>query len=233
MSTSGFLIVDKPQNLSSHDVVQKVRKLFPDQKVGHGGTLDPLATGVLVLGIGKGTKHLQKCLNDDKEYYAECSLGVTTDTQDSTGKILKNVNDFHVSKEDVERNLTDFQGDIYQMPPMFSAKKVKGKRLYELARKGVEVEREKRKIHIYELTLIFFDGEKIAMNIRCSKGTYVRTLCHDLGEKIGVGAHMSSLKRTRSGSFSLDEAFDLDHLQSLSLEQRSQSLIPVDKNKSL
>ncbi len=229
LQANGFLVVNKPEGITSHDVVDQVRKLFPKHKVGHGGTLDPLATGVLVLGIGQGTKQLQYFLNEDKQYCAGFRLGIETNTQDSTGDVMATKESFEVLQDDVERVCHNFKGVIEQIPPMFSAKKLKGQRLYKLARKGISVERDPKKVTIHSLYLKDFNGVDGALDIQCSKGTYVRTLCHDIGARLGVGAHMTSLVRTRSGSFALKDAYDLDILKQMSMEQLMAVVINKDE----
>lgn len=225
VSPQGFILVDKPQGITSFDVVYKIRRLFPKCKVGHGGTLDPLATGLLVLAVGKATKQIDQFINDDKEYVAQFSLGQSTDTQDSTGTVIEEHDVGTISQEQLDEVCQQFRGAIEQVPPMYSAKKVGGKRLYSLARKGKVVEREPRSIQIHELEIVEFDGQSGTMRVSCSKGTYVRTLCHDIGHQLAVGGHMTGLVRTRSGSFLLEDAHTIEELEQMTLEERVQSFV--------
>ncbi len=206
----GILVVDKPKEITSHDVVDIVRQRFNMSRVGHAGTLDPMATGVLVLLLGRATKLSSTFSSDDKEYVATLFLGKRTDTQDSTGKVIeeKEVNGLDV--EAVKNALDSFLGQRQQTPPMVSAKKYKGKKLYQLARKGKTVARKSCTIKIHEIELLVFTPPEIIFRVRCSKGTYVRTLCEDIGRFLGHPAHMSGLVRTRSGRFSLAYACHLD-----------------------
>jgi len=206
----GLLIINKPTGITSHDVVDIVRKKFNVRRVGHAGTLDPLATGVLVLLIGKATKLSNTFINDDKEYRATLFLGKRTDTQDSTGRVIEErpVNGLDI--DDAKAALNTFLGEIEQVPPMVSAKKYKGKKLYQLARRGKSIERRPCRIKIHEIELLDFNLPEIVFRVRCSKGTYVRTLCEDIGRRLKNPAHMSALARTRSGRFSLEHSCSLD-----------------------
>lgn len=206
----GILVVNKPLGITSHDVVDIVRKKFNIRRVGHAGTLDPMATGVLVLLIGKATKLSNTFINDDKEYRATLFFGRRTDTQDSTGRVIEErpVNGLDI--DDVKGALDAFLGEIEQVPPMVSAKKYKGEKLYQLARKGKSIERRPCRIRIHEIELLDFKLPEIVFRVRCSKGTYVRTLCEDIGRRLENPAHMSALARTRSGMFSLEQSCDLD-----------------------
>ena len=201
--------------MTSHDVVRKVRRLYRTRKVGHGGTLDPLATGVLPVAIGHGTKILQFLLAEDKSYRATFKLGVTTDTFDSEGEILQERPVPEFAAEELETICADFRGEIKQLPPMFSALKKDGVPLYKLAREGKSVPRERRQVTISRLDIIEFDSESITIEVDCSKGTYIRTLIHDIGEQLGCGAHLTALRRLKSGEFSIDECCTLDELQQL------------------
>ncbi|MBU1062530.1 MAG: tRNA pseudouridine(55) synthase TruB, partial [Candidatus Omnitrophica bacterium] len=205
----GILVINKPPGFTSHDVVNVIRRKFNIKRVGHTGTLDPMATGVLVILMGKATKLSSTLICDDKEYIATLFLGKSTDTQDSTGKVVeeKYVNDLDV--ESVKEALNSFVGELEQIPPLVSAKKYKGKPLYYFARKGKSVPRKPCKIKIHEIELVEFNKPEITFRIRCSKGTYVRTLCEDIGRSIGYPAHMSMLVRIKSGKFSLKEAHNL------------------------
>lgn len=202
----GIYKCNKPIGWTSYDVVNWVKYRAVTKKVGHAGTLDPLAEGLLLVAVGrKYTKAMNYLLGQDKEYIFEITFGLTTDTQDISGNILKKTEDLALTREQFAILLSEFIGEQDQLPPMYSALKVNGKKLYELARKGEEVSREKRKITIRELELLKFEGNKALVRAVCSKGTYIRTLCHDLGERLGVGACMSALRRTRIGDFVLDE----------------------------
>jgi len=209
MSFNGILIIDKPAGWTSHDVVAKLRGALKMKRIGHGGTLDPMATGVLPVFIGTATRLANTSTDADKEYVAGMQLGIVTDTQDITGKVLSE-NDVTVTIDDIKALLPRFTGPQKQVPPMFSAKKQGGKKLYELARKGIEVEREPRDIIIFELETRQGDGSPVSLRIKCSKGTYIRTLCHDIGATLGCGATMSSLRRTKSGDYRIEDAHTLE-----------------------
>lgn len=219
----GLIVVDKPAGITSHDVVARVRRMAKTKRVGHGGTLDPMATGVLPILVGRATRLASYVLHMDKAYRAEMILGITTDTQDTTGDVLRHETDCQVDLDALRAVAEKWTGTIMQTPPMVSAVKVKGRRLYDLAREGVKVDRPARQVEVTELTV---DPEKTApltlryedavtLYVSCSKGTYVRTLCHDIGAAIGCGAAMSQLRRTRVGPFTLKNAFSLDALDDL------------------
>ena len=210
--TSGAVVIDKPRDWTSHDVVAKLRGIFGQKKIGHTGTLDPMATGVLVVLLGRATRASELLEADEKEYIASLRLGLVTNTQDTTGEVLSE-NPVEVSRENLEAALRHFTGSLEQLPPMYSAIKVNGKKLYELARKGQEAERKTRSITIYALDLLSFDGKEAVLRVVCSKGTYIRTLCHDIGAFLGCGGCMSALRRSRAGAFSLDRAVTLEQLQ--------------------
>lgn len=208
----GLLVVDKPSGMTSHDVVDRIRKVLHTRKVGHAGTLDPDATGVLVVGVGKATRLLALAQGAPKRYVAEAKFGITTTTQDASGDIV-GISDVAVTEESVRGVLARFRGPIEQVPPMVSAVKVGGERLYRKARRGEEVERAARPVHVYELELVGWDpgAHPIArFEISCSAGTYVRTLIADVGDRVGAGAHMTSLRRIASGRFTIDDAIALD-----------------------
>ena len=215
---NGLINIYKEQGFTSNDVVAKLRGILHQKKIGHTGTLDPDAVGVLVVCLGTGTKLVEMLTDHDKEYIAVCKLGVTTDTQDMSGKVLeeKKVN---VTRQELSEAIKPFIGDYDQIPPMFSAIKQNGKKLYELAREGIEVERKPRRVHIDAITIL--DDEKLSseglftMEVKCSKGTYIRTLCHDIGQALSCGAAMQSLVRTRVGAFSLDSAITLSQVEKL------------------
>ncbi|HYF95509.1 MAG TPA: tRNA pseudouridine(55) synthase TruB [Symbiobacteriaceae bacterium] len=211
----GILNLLKPPGMTSHDVVSVVRRVLAIKKVGHTGTLDPGVAGVLPICVGRATRLAEYIAGEDKAYRAEITFGVTTDTQDSFGAVTGETDASHIGRGDVAYAITKFQGPIMQVPPMVSAVKVDGKRLYELAREGVEVEREARPVTIHRLQLLDFRPglHPVAfVDVVCSKGTYIRTLAHDLGQALGVGAHMSYLVRTRSGPFTLQQAATLEEL---------------------
>ncbi len=211
----GFLNVRKPKGMTSHDVVYRIRRASKVKQVGHTGTLDPFAEGVLPVCVGKATR-LIEYLDDDKEYIAVVKFGVETDTYDLDGQVLT-VSDKKVSKEELEAVLPEFRGEIIQMPPMFSAIKVKGKKLYEYARKGQDVEIEPRKVFIERLELKSFDfaNQTAEIIVKCSKGTYIRSIAHDMGQKLLCGAHLVGLTRTQSGKFQLDSSVVLEDFQSV------------------
>lgn len=210
----GIINVYKEAGFTSHDVVAKLRGICKQKKIGHTGTLDPDAVGVLPVCLGSGTKLCDLLTDKTKEYVARFRLGMTTDTQDISGKVLT-TKEVCVSPEDVAGVLSSFVGESEQLPPMYSAIKVQGKKLYELAREGKEVERKKRPITIYELELLKSEHPEYEIRVKCSKGTYIRTLCHDIGQALSCGAVMTSLVRTRVGSFSIEEAKTLSELQEL------------------
>ena len=241
----GALIIDKPEGLTSHDVVARVRRATGTRRVGHAGTLDPLATGVLVCCIGRATRLVQFLVGLDKEYIATVKLGYATDTQDGTGKQitpLRLSNDLDL--EDLRRVLNQFTGPQLQTPPMFSAKKVAGERLYRAARAGREVERDPVSIIVHSMRLIEDEGPALSVNedgsrefsvqVRCSSGTYVRTLAHDIGEQLGVGAHLVKLRRTEVGHFRLADALTLDEVETMERGDLRNALIrPSDMLSNL
>jgi len=230
IALDGILIVDKPVDWTSHDVVAKVRNYFRLAKVGHAGTLDPVATGVLVLLIGRATKLAEKLLSDEKEYRFVARFGLVTDTHDRTGKVAHEEPDSAPrSAAEVEAALGSFRGDISQVPPMFSAVKIEGQRLYKLGRKGKEVKREPRAITIRELVLEKLDWPCATLRAVCSKGTYVRTLCHDLGAVLGPGACMDSLERLRSGQYTIGQAATLPEVLSWPPDVFQQRLLPLPR----
>jgi len=226
---NGYINVFKPRGLTSHDVVKKVKKILKVKKVGHTGTLDPNASGVLPICIGKATRTSEYLLNADKTYIGELTLGISTDTQDVEGSVL-NYSDKKVKEKDIINVFNQYRGEIYQTPPMYSALKFKGKKLYELARTGVEVEREKRKIYIYDIDVLNIqDNEKILFSVKCSRGTYIRTLCNDIGEDLGTYGYMSYLIRTVVGSFKISDAVSLETIQKKSeMNKIYDILYPID-----
>jgi tRNA pseudouridine55 synthase len=222
----GVLLADKPQGMTSHDVVDRVRRHFNIKRVGHCGTLDPMATGLLVLVLGRSTKLSERLTSEDKGYEGTLYLGVRTSTQDAEGEALERKPVPALTLDEIVSAAESFKGDIYQTPPMVSAKKVGGQPLYKLARKGKEIEREPRLIHVYRLDFHDFHPPTVKFRLVCSKGTYVRTICNDLGEKLGCGGHLSQLRRTASGGLSLQEAYTLDEI----LDQNVTGLRSMIKN---
>jgi tRNA pseudouridine55 synthase len=209
----GVLLVDKAAGMTSHDVVALVRRRLQIKKVGHCGTLDPIATGLLLLTLGRGTKIQDLLMSEDKEYVGTLSLGATTDTQDRAGKILEERPVPPLTDELVRAAFEKYRGDFYQMPPMVSAIKQGGVPLYKLARQGKTVEREPRLVHVYKYAIQKIASPEIDFSVNCSKGFYVRTYAHDIGEILGCGAHLKNLRRTRSGRFSVEGAVTVDELQ--------------------
>jgi len=207
---SGIINVNKPAGMTSHDVVNAVRRKLKMRRVGHAGTLDPLATGVLIILLGKSTKLFDKFSSFDKGYQATLTLGLTTTTADIEGKILKRLPYDHVTRDQTQEVLRKFVGEIEQVPPMVSAVKFQGKRLYQLARKGLEVQREPRRIKIDSLNLENFSLPYVSFSVECSKGTYVRKLGEDIGELLGCGACISQIKRTRVGPFGIENSIALE-----------------------
>lgn len=225
---SGFLAVNKSAGMTSHDVVAHVRRRFGCQKAGHAGTLDPMAEGVLVLGVGReATRRLSAIMGEDKEYRAVMMLGVATDSQDAEGKVLERKPWDGITKEAVLTALDRFKGAQSQVPPMHSALKHRGQPLYRLARRGLVVPREARPIFIHELELCAFEAPEVGLRIVCSKGMYVRTLCADIGDALGCGAHMKYLMRTRVGKFSIEDALPLDALLRMTPEEFEKRLLPI------
>lgn len=223
----GILIVDKPNGMTSHDVVDFIRKKFGISKVGHAGTLDPMVTGVLIILIGRATKLSARFANDDKEYEATLALGKKTDSGDAEGKVLFE-DDYDKITEARIRDIFDlFKGEIEQVPPMVSALKFRGKRLYELARRGEEVPRKPRVVHIKELKIKNIDIPHIDFSVVCSKGTYIRKLCDDIGDKLGCGGHLSYLRRLRSGEFTLEKSATMEKLKSFSKDELEKHLLKI------
>lgn len=224
----GIIIINKPQNWTSHDVVAKMRRVLREKRIGHGGTLDPMATGVLPLFVGRATRAAEYAENAEKEYIAGLKLGVITDTQDTTGSILEK-HDVKASGEELSQALRGFKGELLQVPPMYSAVKIEGKKLYEYAREGKSIKRPARRIFIKELELLSFDGAEASIRIVCSKGTYVRTICHDIGSLLGCGGAMSSLIRTRAGRFDISRALTIEQIEQAAEKSEAEKLLlPVD-----
>ncbi|MGJ8651901.1 MAG: tRNA pseudouridine(55) synthase TruB [Opitutaceae bacterium] len=225
----GILLVDKPQGITSHDVVARMRKVFRIKKVGHAGTLDPMATGLLLIMIGKATKVSQYLMSNAKEYTGTVHLGIETDSQDAEGEVVAEKPVPELTKEEVLAEMKTFMGDQYQTPPMYSAKKVNGQKLYKLARQGKTVEREARVIHISKYDMTDFDLPRISFDVGCSKGAYIRTLAHDLGNKLGCGGHLCVLRRTVVGKFRIEDANTIEEIQEMSPSVLRKKLIPVNQ----
>ena len=221
----GIIIIDKPADWTSQDVAAKLRGVFHERRIGHGGTLDPMATGVLPVFVGRATRGVEFYESAEKEYVAGLRLGVETNTQDTTGEVLTEW-PVSVSREQLETVLQTFLGPQEQIPPMYSAVKIGGKKLYELARQGKTVERKARRIEILELELLDGQGADWQIRVLCSKGTYVRTLCHDIGQALGCGGCMSSLRRTRAGCYDLSQAVTMEAVTTM--ESPENCLLPVD-----
>nr|PZN03116.1 MAG: tRNA pseudouridine(55) synthase TruB [Pseudomonadota bacterium] len=223
----GVLLLDKPKGLTSNAALQQARRLYAAEKAGHTGTLDPMATGLLPVLFGEATKFGGELLDSDKRYLADIRLGVRTNTGDAEGEVLA-VAPVQVTAEALEQAVRRYTGRIRQVPPMYSALKHAGRPLYDYARAGETVEREAREVTIHRLDILRFEGERLQVDVHCSKGTYVRTLAEDLGEALGCGAHLAGLRRTAVGPFRVEDAIDLETLERLSPEQRDARLEPVD-----
>ena len=222
---NGIVIIDKPQEWTSQDVTARLRRVFNTRRIGHGGTLDPMATGVLPVFVGRATRGVEFFEHAEKTYETVLRLGMTTDTEDITGTVLTQQDAF-VTRDQLEAVLERFRGEILQVPPMYSALKINGQKLVDLARKGKEVERQPRPITIHELTLLGMEADGIRLRVRCSKGTYIRTLCKDIGEALGCGGCMASLRRVQAGEYTIAEAVPLMEL--LEMEHPEQVLRTVD-----
>ena len=208
---NGIVIVDKPQEWTSQDVTARLRRVFNTRRIGHGGTLDPIATGVLPVFVGRATRGVEFFEHAEKTYETVIRLGLMTDTEDTTGTVLEE-REVHISETEFAEILTQFRGKIKQIPPMYSALKVNGQKLCDLARKGKEVERQPREIEIFQLDLLEFNGETAKLRVRCSKGTYIRTLCKDIGLRLGCGGCMQELRRVTAGEYTIEEAVPLQEL---------------------
>ena len=222
---NGIVIVDKPQGWTSQDVTARLRRVFNTRRIGHGGTLDPMATGVLPVFVGRATRGVEFFEHAEKTYETVLRLGMTTDTEDISGTVLTQCDAF-VTGEQLQAVLEQFRGEILQVPPMYSALKVGGQKLVDLARKGKTVERQPRPITIHELTLLGMEAEGIRLRVRCSKGTYIRTLCKDIGEALGCGGCMAALRRVQAGEYTIGESVPLQAL--LDSENPEAYLRPVD-----
>ena len=225
---NGIILIDKPQEWTSHDVVGKLRGILHERRIGHSGTLDPLATGLLVVFVGRATRAVEFAEADRKEYIAGLRLGMSTDTQDITGRIVSEVSDIPDEPE-VRNVLERFKGGLEQIPPMYSAVKIGGKKLYELARKGESIERKPRHITVFDLKITGRSDDDYILDVVCSKGTYIRTLCHDIGETLGCGGCMSSLRRIKSGVFSVEDAYTISEVQEAADRgEADKLLLPTD-----
>lgn len=230
-SISGILLLDKPLGITSNSALQSVKRLFNAQKAGHTGSLDPLADGLLPICFGAATKVSAFLLDADKHYLVRVKMGVTTTTADAEGEVLETRPVTGISEQDIQRVITGFQGDIEQIPPMYSALKHKGERLYKLAREGVEIEREPRRVTIHSITMQNYIEPEFDLEVHCSKGTYIRTLAEDIGEKLGCGAHVSALRRTGVGPYEADSMVTMEQIQQLATEGFSaldELLLPID-----
>lgn len=225
----GILNINKPSGKTSFSIVYTVRRLIQERRVGHAGTLDPMASGVLPICLGRGTRVVEFLQDAGKVYRAQIGLGVTTDTYDATGKVIQQGDCTSISREQVEQALNSFRGLIWQTPPMYSALKHQGKRLYQLARAGIVVKRESRRVRIHRLELINFKPPLVTVEIECGKGTYIRSLAHDLGELLGCGAHLKELVRLRYGPFNMEEAVSLPQLEAAFCRNNWRHLVyPID-----
>lgn len=235
---NGIINVIKPMGMSSHQVVSHLRRLLNTRRIGHAGTLDPGAGGLLTVCVGQATKLMQFMVEYDKAYVAEMTLGLSTSTQDAAGSTEKITTDFQITPKQLADALAAFRGEIEQIPPMASAVRMQGRRLYELSREGVTVERKPRKVVIYDLHVnkvwneyedMMTFGSRVLLYVECSKGTYIRTLCHDVGERLGVGAHLSFLSRVRSGPFELNDGFTLEDIADMVKRGDMSFLLPMTK----
>ena len=220
-----MIVLDKPAGMSSSDAVQRVKRLFTARKVGHTGSLDPLATGVLPLCLGDATKFSQYLLNSDKRYVAHIRLGISTNSGDADGEVLEEREVTGIDRARLESALDAFRGEIEQVPSMFSAVKHHGKPLYKFARLGIEIEREARPVTVYRNDVVAFEGARLTLDIHCSKGTYVRTIAHDLGEALGCGAHVDALRRTQAGPYDEDDLATLEDIETARQEHRIDDLL--------
>jgi len=226
---NGILLVNKPQGLSSNAVLQKVKRLFKAKKAGHTGSLDPLATGMLPICLGEATKLCQYLLDADKAYIATGLLGIKTNSGDSQGEIVSKTESFNISKQQLQDVINQFIGNIQQIPSMFSALKHNGTPLYKLAREGVTIERKAREITIHSLELMDFDGSSFVIKVACTKGTYIRSLVEDIGEKLGVGAHVTQLHRTYTTGFDHEPMYSLEELTNYNSDELTARLLPLER----
>lgn len=225
---NGIINIFKPKEMTSHDVVAVLRKKTGIKRVGHTGTLDPMATGVLPICIGKATRVSEYLLNHDKEYIADLTLGSRTDTLDAEGKVI-DTSIKRVTRDDIITIISSYQGNIKQTPPMYSALKHKGKKLYELAREGKTIERPKRDVKIYSIDILnIIDNNKITFKVKCSRGTYIRTLCDDIGYDLGTFGHLSYLMRTQAGPFNIEKSYALNYVKKMDLDEIKNITVPMD-----
>ena len=225
---NGILLIDKPEGWTSHDIAAKLKGMLRERRIGHSGTLDPMATGLLVMFVGRATRAVEFAEAQSKRYIAGLRLGVSTDTQDTTGNILRSC-EASVTREALADAIKPFIGDIMQIPPMYSAIKINGQKLYDIARRGGEVERKPRPVTIHGIEILGGEKADWTLDVECSKGTYIRTLCNDIGESLNVGGCMSSLRRIRAGEFSVDDAHSIEDVQRAKEAGDVESLlIPVD-----
>lgn len=210
---TGFILIDKPEGPTSHDMVTELRRITGIKKIGHAGTLDPFAIGLLIMAVGReATKRMDRFVKLDKEYIADIQLGAKTDTHDRTGTLVNVDFNYSLSENKIKRTLFDFVGEVEQLPPMYSAKKMGGVKLYELARQGVEVERRKVRVKIRDIDLIQYENQSLKIVVKCGSGTYIRTLAHDIGQKLGCGGYLKELRRTAIGKYKVENAASLDIL---------------------
>lgn len=224
----GIIVIDKPKGITSFDVIRVLRRTLRERRIGHTGTLDPLATGILVICVGRATKLAQDIEGYEKEYIADFELGYKTDTYDIEGKVLDTVSDINVSREELLEALSKYKGDIKQVPPMYSAIKVDGKKLYELAREGIEIERKSRDVTISSLELLDYSNKKVKIDCEVSKGTYIRSLIYDIGEDLKTFATMTDLRRTRVGEETLDRSYTLETIEQMVENKEFSFLISVE-----
>ena len=229
----GILLIDKPSGLTSHDVVARIRRHFGFKRVGHGGTLDPMATGLLIILLGRGTKLSNFVMGTDKVYEGTITLGISTDSQDAEGEVLEEKDPSAITEDQVLEQMATWRGDMMQTPPMVSAIKMNGVPLYKLARKGKTVEREPRLIHIYSFAMQGWRHPSFDFRLACTKGTYVRTISADLGDALGCGAHLSALRRTESGAFHIDDAITLKGALEIPPEELAHRVIPPSKVQTI
>ncbi len=226
-TVSGVVIINKHEGVTSHRIISILRRMYDTQRVGHTGTLDPMATGVLPVMIGRAVKASDYLMMHDKEYVCEMKLGLTTDTEDITGEVLLRSDEIP-TEDEVRAACASFVGKIMQVPPMYSAVKVGGRKLIDIAREGGEVEREAREVTVHSMDVTKLSDDTYSIRVECSKGTYIRTLCNDIGKKLGCGAVMSKLTRTRTGSFTLDEAYTIEQLEQMTFKERLALARPVE-----
>lgn len=227
MDIEGILLIDKPKGMTSHDVVDILRKKLNIRKIGHTGTLDPEATGLLVMLIGKATKQSQNFIGDHKAYEVKLTLGLKTSTADSTGRVIQRKAVPVFSNRQIKKFFFEFQGKIKQIPPMVSAKKIDGKKLYVLARKGIKVKRKPQQVYVHDIKILKVKLPDIFFNVKCSKGTYIRTLCEDIGERLSCGAYMSELRRFCCGQYMLKDAQSVSEVINLSQDEILKRILPV------